>query len=156
MLLTPSTKMEAILSKTLAYFAIGAFQGGVLLLLWMGMFAIIPNTHPLVIFFILCLMSLSGSALGVLISTVVSTRLQANQSFLFILFGTMIVGTGFIDVGIIDEIFPVNLGRVMIIDTAFKGIAITEFIAEVIIILVMTVVFILMAYGIYTKKTTLA
>ena len=101
-------------------------------------------------------MALSGSALGVLISTVVSTRLQANQSFLFILFGTMIVGTGFIDVGIIDEIFPVNLGRVMIIDTAFKGIVITEFLNEIIIILVMTAIFILMAYAIYTKKTTLA
>ncbi|MFW9850145.1 MAG: ABC transporter permease, partial [Candidatus Thorarchaeota archaeon] len=156
MLLTPSTKMESILAKTLAYFAIGVFQGGVLLGLWMWMFAIIPNTSPLVILFILSLMSLSGSALGVLISTVVSTRLQANQSFLFILFGTMILGTGFIDVGIVDEIFPVNLGRVMIVDTAFKGIAITDFMREIIIILVMTVIFILAAYGIYSKKTTLA
>ncbi len=156
MLLTPSTKMEAILAKTLAYFAIGAFQGAVLLGLWMVMFAIVPNTSPLVILFILWLMSLSGSALGVLISTVVSTRLQANQSFLFLLFGSLIVGTGLVDVGIIDEVFPVNLGRVMIVDTAFKGIVLTDFMSEIFIILAMTLIFILMAWGIYVKKTSLA
>ncbi len=156
MLLTPSTKMEAILAKTLAYFLIGLFQAAVLLFLWMWMFAIVPNTSPLVILFILGLMSISGSALGVLISTVVTTRLQANQSFLFLLFGSLIVGTGFVDVGIVDEVYPLNLGRVMIVDTAFKGILITEFLNEILIIALMTIAFVLLAWGIYVKRTTLA
>jgi len=156
MLLTPSTKMEAILSKTLAYFFIGMVQAVVLLFLWMWMFAIVPNTSPLIILFILGLMSISGSALGVLISTLVTTRLQANQSFLFLLFGSLIVGTGLVDVGIVDEVFPLNLGRVMIVDTAFKGILITEFLNEIFIILAMTVAFVLLAWGIFVKKTTLA
>ncbi|MHA2189313.1 MAG: ABC transporter permease [Candidatus Thorarchaeota archaeon] len=143
MLLTPATKMEAILAKTLAYFAIGMIQAQFLLAMWMGLFGIRPNTGIETLEIILGLMALSGSALGVLISTLVRTRLQANQSFLFILFGTMIVGTGFMDVGIIDDVFPLNLGRIMIIDTAFKGINLWDFTNQIILILVVTLFFIL-------------
>ena len=156
MLLTPATKMEAILAKTLAYFAIGMIQAQFLLAMWMGLFGIRPNTGIETLEIILGLMALSGSALGVLISTLVRTRLQANQSFLFILFGTMIVGTGFMDVGIIDDVFPLNLGRVMIIDTAFKGINLWDFTSQIILILFVTLFFILVAYGIYARRTTLA
>lgn len=156
MLLTPATKMEAIIAKTLAYFAIGVIQGAILIFLWLSLFQIEPNTDVLTLNFILWLMSIAGSALGVLISTVVTTRLQANQSFLFLLFGSLIVGTGFMDVGIIDEVFPLNLGRVMIIDTAFKGISIFEFVNEIILILIVSLAFMLIAWGIFAKRTTLA
>ena len=148
--------MEAILSKTLAYFAIGVFQGFFLLLLWLIMFGIVPNTDLLTLNIILWLMSISGSALGVLISTVVSTRLQANQSFLFLLFGSLIVGTGFVDVGIVDELYPLNLGRVMIVDTAFKGIPLGSFTGDILLILEVSLAFILLAWLIFTKRTTLA
>ncbi len=156
MLLTPATKMEAILSKTLAYFAIGVFQGFFLLLLWLVMFGIVPNTDLLTLNIILWLMSISGSALGVLISTIVSTRLQANQSFLFLLFGSLIVGTGFVDVGIVDELYPLNLGRIMIVDTAFKGIPLGSFTGDILLILAVSLAFILLAWGIFAKRATLA
>ncbi len=156
MLLTPATKMESVLAKVLAYFSIGIIQAQFLLLLWMGLFGIVPNTDYLTLNIILALMSISGSALGVLISTLVTTRLQANQSFLFLLFGSMIVGTGFIDVGIVDEFYPLNLGRVMIIDTAFKGVSILTFLREMFLILVVTLGFILLAWGVFKKRTTLA
>lgn len=156
MLLTPATKMEAIIAKTLAYFTIGVMQGVILIFLWLQLFQIKPNTDIPTLIFILCLMSISGSSLGVLISTVVTTRLQANQSFLFLLFGSLIVGTGFMDVGIIDEVFPLNLGRVMIIDTAFKGISIIEFVNEILLILIVSITFMLFAWGIFAKRTTLA
>lgn len=156
MLLTPATKMEAILAKTLGYFVVGLIQAIFLLALWIGLFSIVPNTSIFVLLFILMLMAISGSALGVLISTVVSTRLQANQSFLFLLFGSLIVGTGFMDVGILDELYPLNLGRVMMIDTAFKGVDIGLFTREIGLILFMSLVFIMIAYGIYVRRTTLA
>ena len=105
---------------------------------------------------VLALMSLSGSALGVLISTVVTTRLQANQSFLFLMFGTVILGTGFMDVGLIDDYFPVNLGRVMIVDIAFKNVAFSEFYSDIYLILVLSLTFILIAWLIFVKKRTLA
>ncbi|MHA1928756.1 MAG: ABC transporter permease [Candidatus Thorarchaeota archaeon] len=156
MLLTPATKMEAILAKTLAYFAIGMVQSVFLIYLWKILFGIVPNTGDETLFLIMGLMSISGAALGVLISTMVTTRLQANQSFLFLLFGSMIVGTGFIDVGIFDELYPLNLGRVMVIDTAFKGITIWNFTREMMLILGLTVVLILIAWLIFSKKQSLA
>ncbi|MFW9847040.1 MAG: ABC transporter permease [Candidatus Thorarchaeota archaeon] len=156
MLLTPATKMEAILAKTLAYFAVGLIQIQFLLIMWMGMFGIVPNTDYLTLNMVLWLLALSGSALGVLISTIVTTRLQANQSFLFLLFASMIFGTGFVDVGIVDEWFPLNLGRVMMIDTAFKGVTLFTFVTEIIRILVFTAALILVAWSIFAKRTSLA
>ena len=105
---------------------------------------------------VLALMSLSGSALGVLISTLVTTRLQANQSFLFLLFGSTIVGTGFMDVGLIDDYYPLNLGRVMMSDTAFKGVALAEFTGDILIILEISLALILFAWIIFAHRTTLA
>ncbi|TXT55195.1 MAG: conserved membrane protein of unknown function [Candidatus Thorarchaeota archaeon] len=156
MLLTPATKMEAILSKTAAYFIVGMIQTQFLLLLWMGLFQIVPNTDYLTLNAILGLMSISGSALGVVISTLVTTRLQANQSFLFLLFGSVIFGTGFVPVGIIDEIFPLNLGRKMIIDCAFKGILLSDFLWEIGIIGGFSLTLILFAWMIFSKRQSLA
>ena len=91
-----------------------------------------------------------------LISTVVTTRLQANQSFLFLLFGSTIVGTGFMDVGLVDDYFPLNLGRVMMTDTAFKGVDILEFVDDINIIVIMSLIFMLLAWLIFVRKKTLA
>ncbi|MBD3406838.1 MAG: hypothetical protein GF411_12045 [Candidatus Lokiarchaeota archaeon] len=156
MLLTPATKMEAILAKTAAYFIVGVIQTQFLLILWMGLFQIVPNTDYLTLNAILGLMSLSGSALGVVISTLVTTRLQANQSFLFLLFASVIFGTGFVPVGIVDEVFPLNLGRVMIIDCAFKGILLSNFMSEIGIILVFSLCLILVAWIIFSRRQSLA
>jgi ABC-2 type transport system permease protein len=156
MLLTPATKMEAILSKLLAYFMVGMLQTQFLLILWMTLFGINLWGQYLNLNIILALMSISGSALGVLISTVVTTRLQANQSFLFLLFGSVIVGTGFIDVGLLDDYYPLNLGRVMVVDIAFKGIPFSDFLPQVYIILELTLALIIIAWLIFRHRESLA
>lgn len=156
MLLTPATKMESILSKVFAYFIVGMLQAQFLLVLWMVLFNIDLWARYLDLNIILGLMSLSGSALGVLISTLVTTRLQANQSFLFLLFGSVIFGTGFMDVGLLDDYYPLNLGRVMMVDVGFKNIALTEFLSSINILLEMTLALILIAWFIFTRKSTLA
>jgi ABC-type multidrug transport system permease subunit len=156
MLLTPATKMEAILAKILAYFVVGMIQTQFLLALWIGLFGIVPNTDYLTLNIVLGLMAISGSAMGVFISTLCTTRLQANQSFLFLLFSSFIVGTGFMDVGIVDEYYPLNLGRVMIIDTAFKGISIWNFMGDIINIGIFSFLMIILAYLVFVKRTTLA
>lgn len=156
MLLTPASKMEAILAKVSAYFVVGMLQAQFLLILWQVLFNIDVWAQYLTMNIVLGLMSLSGSALGVLISTLVTTRLQANQSFLFLLFGSTIVGTGFMDVGLIDDYFPLNLGRVMMSDTAFKGVALAEFTSEILIILELSLALILIAWFIFRRRTTLA
>ncbi|MFW9807191.1 MAG: ABC transporter permease [Candidatus Thorarchaeota archaeon] len=156
MLLTPASKMEAILAKVCAYFVVGMLQAQFLLILWQVLFNINVWGEYLTMNIVLALMSLSGSCLGVLISTVVTTRLQANQSFLFLLFGSTIVGTGFMDVGLIDDYFPLNLGRIMMSDTAFKGVALAEYTGDILIILEFSLVLLLIAWIIFARRTTLA
>jgi ABC-type multidrug transport system permease subunit len=156
MLLTPATKMEAILAKIFAYFVVGMMQTQFLLVLWMGLFGVVPNTDYITLNLVLGLLAISGSALGVFISTLCKTRLQANQSFLFLLFSSFIVGTGFMDVGIVDDYYPLNLGRVMIIDTAFKGVSIWTFTSDIINIGVFSLLMILLAYLVFVKRSTLA
>ena len=156
MLLTPATKMEAVISKVLAYFMVGMLQTQFLLVLWLTLFGIDLWGQYLNLNIILALMSISGSALGVLISTVVTTRLQANQSFLFLLFGSVIIGTGFMDVGLLDDYYPLNLGRIMMVDVGFKNIALTEFMPQIYIILEMTLALILIAWFIFKRRQTLA
>jgi len=156
MLLTPASKMEAILAKVLAYFMVGMFQAQFLLVLWQVLFNIDVWAQYLTMNIVLALMSLSGSALGVLISTLVTTRLQANQSFLFLLFASVIVGTGFMDVGLVDDYYPLNLGRVMMSDTAFKGVALTEYMGDILIILELSLALMLIAWFIFARRTTLA
>ncbi len=156
MLLTPATKMEALIAKILGYFIVGMLQAQFLLVLWMTLFNIDLWHQYLNLNIIMALMSISGAGLGLLISTLVQTRLQANQSFLFLLFGSTIIGTGFMDVGLLDDYFPLNMGRIMMVDIAFKNIAITEFIGDIYLILVMTLAFILISWAIFVKKTTLA
>jgi hypothetical protein len=156
MLLTPATKMEAILSKVLAYFMVGMLQTQFLLILWLSLFGINLWGQYLNLNIILALMSISGAALGVLISTLVTTRLQANQSFLFLLFGSVIVGTGFIDVGLLDDYYPLNLGRVMMVDIGFKNISFSEFLPQIYVILELTFALIIIAWLIFRHKESLA
>jgi len=156
MLLTPATKMEAIIAKVISYFVVGMIQAQFILMLWMGLFGIVPNTDYLTLNIVLALMSFSGSSLGVFISTIVTTRLQANQSFLFLLFSSFIVGTGFMDVGIVDEYWPLNLGRVMIFDTAFKGVNIMTFSIEITRILAVSIGMMIFAWIVFSKRKSLA
>jgi len=156
MLLTPATKIEALLAKVLAYFVLGMVQAQFLLLLWMGLFGIVPNADYLTLNGVLAMMSISGSALGVFISTLCRTRLQANQSFLLVLFSSFIVATGFMDVGPVDDFYPLNLGRVMIIDTAFKGVSLAAFSNEIVRILAFTLGMILLAWIVLARRATLA
>ena len=101
------------------------------------------------------LSSLTGSDTGILISAVAGTRLQANQMFLFVLFATLILSGFFLDVGILDRVRPMNQGLNLLIDTAFKGLAILEVIDRVLILFGFSAIAILAATFIFSKKPTL-
>jgi hypothetical protein len=60
------------------------------------------------------------------------------------------------DVGLIDDYFPLNLGRVMMADTAFKGVALAEFTGDILVILEFSLILILIAWFIFARRTTLA
>ncbi len=155
MLLTPTNRLEVIVAKVLAYVVIGFFQSLLLVSLWVFVFNLNLNTGFETLLIIMSLSSLTGSTTGILISSVSSTRLQANQMFLFVLFGTLILSGFFIDVGIIDELMPLNQGLKILIDTAFKGLTLADVADPILRLLAFSVGTILLATFIFSKKPTL-
>ncbi|MFW9919874.1 MAG: ABC transporter permease, partial [Candidatus Thorarchaeota archaeon] len=100
MLLTPTNRLEVIVAKVLGYVIIGFFQSLLLITLWIIVFGLNLNTSFMTLVIIMSLIALTGSTTGLLISSISGTRLQANQIFLFVLFGSIILAGFFIDVGV--------------------------------------------------------
>jgi len=155
MLLTPTSRLEVVVSKVIGYVIIGFFQSLLLVTLWVLAFDLSLNTSFLSLVIIMSLSSLTGSATGILISAVANTRLQANQMFLFVLFATLILSGFFIDVGILDRILPMNQGMNLLIDTAFKGLSILEVIDRVLVLFGFSAIAILAATFVFSRKPTL-
>jgi len=155
MLLTPTSRLEVVVSKVIGYVIIGFFQSLLLVTLWVLAFDLSLNTSFLSLVIIMSLSSLTGSATGILISAVANTRLQANQMFLFVLFATLILSGFFLDVGILDRILPMNQGMNLLIDTAFKGLSILEVIDRVLVLFGFSAIAILAATFVFSRKPTL-
>lgn len=155
MLLTPTNRLEVILAKVLGYLVIGFFQSLFLVSLWVVTFDLTMNTGFESLIFIMSLTSLTGSTTGILISAIASSRLQANQMFLFILFATIILAGFFIDVGWMDEVLPMNQGMAVLIDTAFKGLTLVDTWPSIAKLLGFSIGATLAATFIFSKKPTL-
>jgi ABC-2 type transport system permease protein len=155
MLLTPTNRLEVIVAKVLGYLIIGFLQSLLLITLWVIWFGLALNTDFLTLVLIMSLIALTGSTTGLLISSVASTRLQANQMFLFVLFATIILSGFFIDVGIIDELLPMNQGMTLLLDTTLKGLTFLDGWVEILKLVGFTVGAILAATFIFSKKPTL-
>ncbi|MFW9794490.1 MAG: ABC transporter permease, partial [Candidatus Thorarchaeota archaeon] len=155
MLLTPTNRLEVITAKVFGYVIIGFFQSLLLVTLWVLAFDLSLNTSFLALVIIMSLSSLTGSATGILISSIASTRLQANQMFLFVLFATLILAGFFIDVGILDNYLPMNQGMGLLVDTAFKGLSLLDVLDRIVTLLGFSVICMLAATYIFSKKPTL-
>ncbi|MHA1137221.1 MAG: ABC transporter permease [Candidatus Thorarchaeota archaeon] len=155
MLLTPTNRLEVIVAKVLGYVIIGFLQSLLLVTLWVLAFNLELSTSFFSLVIIMTLSALTGSATGILISAVANTRLQANQMFLFVLFGTLILSGFFIDVGALNDILPMNQGNALLIDTAFKGLSLLQVFDRIIALCAFTVFAILAATFIFARKPTL-
>ena len=155
MLLTPTNRLEVITAKVFGYVIIGFFQSLLLVTLWVLSFDLSLNTSFITLVIIMSLSSLTGSATGILISAVAGTRLQANQMFLFVLFATLILAGFFIDVGILDNYLPMNQGMGLLVDTAFKGLSLLDVLDRIVALLGFSVIAMLAASYIFSKKPTL-
>jgi ABC-2 type transport system permease protein len=155
MLLTPTNRLEVVLAKVIGYVIIGFFQSLLLVTLWVLAFNLSLNTSFLSLVIIMSLSSLTGSATGILISSVAGTRLQANQMFLFVLFATLILSGFFINVGVLDRILPMNQGLNLLIDTAFKGLSLLEVWDRILTLFAFSAAAILAATFIFSRKPTL-
>ena len=155
MLLTPTNRLEVITAKVFGYVVIGFFQSLLLVSLWVLAFNLSLNTSFFTLVIIMSLSSLTGSATGILISAVAGTRLQANQMFLFVLFATLILAGFFIDVGVLDNYLPMNQGMGLLVDTAFKGLSLLDVLDRIVTLLGFSVIAMLAASYIFSKKPTL-
>ncbi len=155
MLLTPTNRLEVIVAKVFGYLIIGFFQSLLLITLWVVVFDLNLNTSFLTLVAIMSMIALTGSTTGLLISSVAGTRLQANQIFLFVLFGSIILAGFFIDVGILDEILPLNQGMKLLVDTAFKGLSLFDVWLPTVKLLAFSVGAIFASSYIFGKKPTL-
>jgi ABC-2 type transport system permease protein len=156
MLLTPTSRLEVVVSKVISYVIIGFFQSLLLVSLWVIAFNLTLNTEFAILVLIMSLTSLTGSSTGILISSLSSSRLQANQMFLFLMFGTLILSGFFIDVGILDDFLPMNQGMKVLIDTAFKGLNLFDVLIPIAKLVGFSVLAILAATFVFSKKPTLA
>lgn len=156
MLLTPTSKVEVVFGKIMAYTIIGMIQGLLLVVLWVVGFQLQLYTDLLTLLIIVTVMALAGSVSGVVISSLSTSRLQANQGFLFLLLGMMILSGMFIDVGIITEFLPMNLGMSLIQETAFKGLPLIATAPEITRILIYIIGAIVISVLVMWRKRTLA
>ncbi len=155
MLLTPTNRLEVIVAKVIGYVIIGFFQSLLLITLWIVVFDLALNTSFFTLVIIMSLVALTGSTTGLLISAISGTRLQANQMFLFVLFGSVILAGFFIDVGFLAEILPLNQSMKLLVDTAFKGLTLIDVWVPTAKLLGFSVGAILAAAFIFGKKPTL-
>ena len=155
MLLTPTNRLEVIVAKVIGYVIIGFLQSLLLVTLWVLAFSLELNTSFISLVIIMSLSALTGSATGILISAIASTRLQANQMFLFVLFATLILSGFFIDVGALNDILPMNQGLKLLVDTAFKGLTLMQVYNRILVLVGFSVFAMLAASFIFARKPTL-
>ncbi len=155
MLLTPTNRLEVIVAKVIGYVIIGFLQSLLLVTLWVLAFSLELNTSFISLVIIMSLSALTGSATGILISAIASTRLQANQMFLFVLFATLILSGFFIDVGALNDILPMNQGLRLLVDTAFKGLTLMQVYDRILVLVGFSVFAMLAASFIFARKPTL-
>ena len=155
MLLTPTSRLEVIVAKVIGYVIIGFLQSLLLVTLWVLAFSLEMNTSFISLVIIMSLSALTGSATGILISAIASTRLQANQMFLFVLFATLILSGFFIDVGALNDILPMNQGLRLLVDTAFKGLTFMQVFERLLALVGFSIFAMLAASFIFARKPTL-
>ncbi|MHA1846583.1 MAG: ABC transporter permease [Promethearchaeota archaeon] len=119
-LLTPAGKLEVIIAKTLAYSGIHAIQVQMMLFVAMTIFRLPVYCPFYVAFLILFLVAFCGIAIGMFISMISKTRLQANQFFLLV-FILMLLSLLFIPNEDINHWMPMYQGIDGFTSVAYKG-----------------------------------
>ena len=119
-LLTPARKTEVLAAKLFAYLLIGFFQILILISLSTFLFQMPIRGSVWALILLLFTLAFAGISLGLFISVVSSSRLQASQYFL-LAFIMMFVLTYFVSSDIFGQILPLPLSSAGFNDICFKG-----------------------------------
>lgn len=126
MLLTPARKGEVVMAKLIAYSIIGSIQIAFILTIAIIFFFLVVLANLLIVFGLLFLVSLVSTTIGIFLSSLSNSRLQANQYFVFT-FVTMIITTWFLDNEAIQKWVPFFAGQKAFTELAYRGVVETEY-----------------------------
>ncbi|NVM29355.1 MAG: ABC transporter permease [Candidatus Helarchaeota archaeon] len=151
MLLTPARKTEVLLAKLMAYSLIVFFQIQILLGLAWGVFGVPLRCGYGPILILLFLIGFSGITLGLLISVLSTSRLQASQYFL-LTFIIMLVLTWFGGLVFIRDAIPLYRGQQAFGIMAYKGFSLLEAGIDVMVIFLFGFISYLLAHIVFHFK----
>lgn len=153
MLLTPARKTEVLIAKLVAYMLVVFLQIQILLSISWGVYGLPLRCGYFQILLLLFLVGYSGVALGLLISVLSTSRLQASQYFL-LTFILMLVLTWFGGIQLLKDIIPFSRGQKAFIIMAYKGFTVIEAWWDLIVIFFFGFVAYLLAHIVFHFKKT--
>ncbi|MEM2135841.1 MAG: ABC transporter permease [Candidatus Jordarchaeaceae archaeon] len=125
MLLTPAGKSEALIAKTISYLLVSLLQ----IMIVLGILILLYSFQPVGTLFnflvVLVLTSFFGISLGLFISVISNSRLQANQYFIFS-YLTLIVILLAVPVKSIQRLDPLQLAREAIASVTARGLTLID------------------------------
>ncbi|MHA1649566.1 MAG: ABC transporter permease [Candidatus Helarchaeota archaeon] len=120
MLLTPARKTEVIFAKLVAYLFIGALQILFILSIAYFGFGMPINGNVFLLFFLLFLLAYTAITLGLIISSISTSRLQASQYFV-LTFVSILIVTWFVS-GTTRDYIPLYIAKVGFTELAYRGL----------------------------------
>ncbi|MHA1732826.1 MAG: ABC transporter permease, partial [Promethearchaeota archaeon] len=151
MLLSPAMKSEVVLAKNIAY----SIFGGLLTLLCMMIFrwgySVLVQSTFIELFVALMITVGLGVSLGILFSTIATSRLQAAQLFLFSFIMQMLLVNQLRIPGVVDYM-PLELHRDLFIKLAYRGLSLRQCAGVVTKMLAEYVAFIGVSLVLYARK----
>lgn len=126
LLTTPVFRSEVITGKILSYTIISIFQIIISMLL-MGAFKVTMKSLWIELFILLLINSIASVSMGVFISTISKTRLQASQMFLMFFF-VMLIMAYYVRNPIFLDFLPLEQTRICYSQLAFRGSSILDII----------------------------
>ncbi len=154
MLLTPARKTEILIAKLTAYLIIVFFQIQILLGISWGIYGMPINCGYWQILFLLFMVGLSGVTLGLFISVLSTSRLQASQYFL-LAFILMFVLTWFGGLDFLTKVIPLYRGQTAFTVMAYKGFTILQAGMDILVISVFGIVCYLLAHLVFHFKKSI-
>ncbi|MHA1821008.1 MAG: ABC transporter permease [Promethearchaeota archaeon] len=134
LLTTPVFRSEIVFGKTIAYSIISVFQI-IIALMMLQIFHVPMQGLYLELFIVLMLCSLAGITLGILLSAISKTRLQAAQMHLFV-FMTMLIITYTVRNSFILPFMPMEQTQKIFSCIAYRGMSIMQLIHRVLYLVI--------------------
>jgi ABC-type Na+ efflux pump permease subunit len=151
MLLTPAGKSEALIAKIVSYLLVSLIQITIVLGILILGFGFQPAGTLSSVLTVLILTSFFGIGLGIFISVLSNSRLQANQYFIFS-YLILIVILFAVPVKAIQNLDPLQLSRVAISGVTARGLDLTSVGTQCLYLLGFTSFFLALAFIVFFFK----